>query len=330
MYFRVLIVVTLLKLSECHNSLFGTAELRNPQPRRSRLLSDFVNSNVPNDNSRSAFVPMSIPIKLSRSLPVSSTTIESVQSTASTSSSENSEGPVPTADTMRKYARILKIDAENMNDEQRELLLRIVQRIARLNGANPDEESIDLNVNEGRARRKHRDDRKKKKPSPASDVVADSTKGNAITTSKHRTTPSSGSTKKKVASSSNFIAISTVTAASPTQPTIATKVGKSKVTQANDLTLTNATSMDLGNISTTSIVDVLSTDNARENFYIRRPSPSTITTLHNKIQPQKVSICANSNFIILHAKFKVVIITQKEANPTTTTTKIGNNFLWHL
>lgn len=298
MYFRVLIVVTLLKLSECHNNLFGTAELRNSHQRRSRLLSDFANNNVPNDHSRSAYVPVSIPISLSRSLPASTTTtIEPMQPTSSTSS-EHGEGPVPTADTMRKYARILKIDAENMNEEQRELLLRIVQRIARLNGAKPDEESIDLNGNEGRARRKHRDDRKKKKPSPStgSDVVADSTKGTTNTANtKHRTTPSipssSGSSKKKVAAS-NFIAISTIAAStvSPTQPTIPSKVGKSKVTQANDLTLTNATSMDLGNISTTSIVDVLSTDNARENFYIRRPSPSTITTLHNKIQPQKVSV----------------------------------------
>lgn len=325
MYIHVLMVISLLRLGECHNSLFGTAELRGMLPRRSRLLSDFT-SNIPNDHSRSGFIPAAIPLSSSKStysrslLPTEeSTTVTSVSPpVVSTSPEPINNEPTPTADTMRKYARILKIDTENMNEEQRELLLRIVQRIARLNGARPDEESIDLNVNEGRARRnKHRDDRKKKKPSTtaASDALKNNSTNAAASTSttastsssskKHRTTPashsgsssstssSSGTTtttasKKKVAAS-NYIAISTATA-SPTTPTIATKVGKSKVTPSTDLTMSNATSMDLGNISTTSIVDVLSTDNARENFYIRRPSPSTITALHNKIQPQKVSV----------------------------------------
>lgn len=331
MYIHVLMVISLLKLGECHNSLFGTAELRNALPRRSRLLTDFI-SNIPDDNSRSAFIPVAMPVasqpSYSRSLMPTekSTTEPSVASSIVLTSPApiDSNEPTPTADTMRKYARILKIDTENMNDEQRELLLRIVQRIARLNGARPDEESIDLNVNEGRARRKHRDDRKKKKTTSnaASDVLKNSTtkttnaatasssppSSSSSSTTKHRTTPpsqsasgSSSSTtttrstttasKKKIPSNNNYIAISTVTASATTPTIAATKVGKSKVTPSTDLTLTNATSMDLGNISTTSIVDVLSTDNARENFYIRRPSPSTITSLHNKIQPQKVSVC---------------------------------------
>lgn len=334
MYIHVLMVISLLKLGECHNSLFGTAELRGSLPRRSRLLSDF-SSNIPDDNSRSAFIPAAIPISsssYSRSLlpTEQSTTVTSVSPPIiSTSPAPNNNEPTPTADTMRKYARILKIDTENMNEEQRELLLRIVQRIARLNGARPDEESIDLNVNEGRARRnKHRDDRKKKKTTSnaSSDVLNNSTKTTNSATataavpssSKHRTTPSSQSgssssstttkttttaSKKKVAAS-NYIAISTATA-NPTTPTIATKVGKSKVTPSTDLSMTNATSMDLGNISTTSIVDVLSTDNARENFYIRRPSPSTITSLHNKIQPQKVS-----------RTFSIVLCMQNEKTKT--------------
>lgn len=295
MYFRVLMVVSLLKLGECHNNYVGTAELTSSQPRRSRLLSDFVN-NLPADHSRSSFVPVSIPLSLSRSLPVTEQpTTERSEFTSSPSSqssslspNEHDDGPMPTPDTVRKYARILKIDTDNMNEKQRELLLRIVQRIARLNGAQPDEESIDLNDNEGRARHRNRGDRKKNQKKPSiSDVQSDSLR-TTIAASKHRTTPTihiSNSQKKKVAAS-NHIAIS-----SATMPTIASKSGKSKVTQANDLTLTNASSVDLGNISTTSIVDILSTDNARENFYIRRPSPSTITTLHNKIQPQKVSVC---------------------------------------
>lgn len=318
MYFRVLIVVSLLKLSECYNSnFFGTAELmKNVQPRRSRLLSDFAES-APADHSRSGFVPMSIPLSAARSLPIGNEKPKATEEPKSTEEpqqekaqpTEDEEGPIPTADTMRKYARIFKMDTETLNDKQKLLLQRIVQRIARLNGASPDEESIDLNDNEGRARHKNRDDRKKtqKKPSTTTvEVVTEPTK----TTPKLKTTPStqSGSSttqKKKVASSNNYIAISSAVA-NPTMPTIASKVGKSKVTQANDLTLTNATSVDLGNISTTSIVDILSTDNARENFYIRRPSPSTITTLHNKIQPQKVSVCHIFICSFIHHSFQLI------------------------
>lgn len=331
MYIHILLVVSLLKLGECHNNIFGTNEqTRSFFPRRSRLLSDFM-SNIGSDTSRSGFVPVSIPLSSSRSIPsneqsttTTTTTTTSERSTseqpgefppssstatASPSSVENAEGPMPTADTMRKYARIFRMDTENMNEDQRFLLQKIVQRLARLNGNHPDDGTEDLSDNEARARRKNNDGKKnqKKTPSKTIEVVTNSSR-TTVGASKQKTMPSNqnsggngsgsgGSTnsngtssqKKKVASS-NYISIQTVTA-SPTQPTIASKVGKSKVTQANDFTLANASSVDLGNISTTSIVDILSTDNARENFYIRRPSPSTITTLHNKIQPQKVSVC---------------------------------------
>lgn len=299
-------MISLLKLGECHNNFFGTAELmkNSAQPRRSRLLSDFID-NSPADYSRSGFVPMSIPLtSKARSLPVSSEEPATEEPNQVSESFESDEGPIPTADTMQKYARIFKMDTTTLNEKQKMILQRIVQRIARLNGANPVEESINLNDSEGRARRKNGDDRKKtqKKTSTTTiEVVTEPTRA----TSKHKpsslssnTTSSSSNSaqqKKKVASSNNYISISTVTAR-PTMPTIASKVGKSKVTQANDFTLTNATSIDLGNISTTSIVDILSTDNARENFYVQRPSPSTITTVHNKIQPQKVSSCHISYF----------------------------------
>lgn len=323
-------MVSLLKLGECHNNIFGTNEqTRSFFPRRSRLLSDFM-SNIGSDTSRSGFVPVSIPLSSSRSIPsneqsttTTTTTNErstseqpvefppsSSTATASPSSVENAEGPMPTADTMRKYARIFRMDTENMNEDQRFLLQKIVQRLARLNGNHPDDGTEELSDNEARARRKNNDGKKnqKKTPSKTIEIVTNSSR-TTVGASKQKTMPSNqnsggngsggsssstnsngtSSQKKKVASS-NYISIQTVTA-SPTQPTIASKVGKSKVTQANDFTLANASSVDLGNISTTSIVDILSTDNARENFYIRRPSPSTITTLHNKIQPQKVSVC---------------------------------------
>lgn len=328
MYIHILLVVSLLKLGECHNNIFGTNEqMRNIFPRRSRLLTDFMD-NIPSDTSRSGFVPVSIPLSSSRSIPTDekTTTAEkttskppeptsptpSIPSTTSTPSQtvENEEvGPMPTADTMRKYARIFRMDTENMNADQRFLLQKIVQRLARLNGNHPDDGGEDLGDNEARARRKNNEKKNQKKtPTKTIEVVTNSSRTTAGA-SKQKTMPSnqnsssgSGSSnsngKKKVASS-NYISIPTVTA-SPTQPTIASKVGKSKVTQANDFTLANASSVDLGNISTTSIVDILSTDNARENFYIRRPSPSTITTLHNKIQPQKVSVfvCVCANFYL--------------------------------
>lgn len=329
MYIHILLVVSLLKLGECHNNIFGTNEqMRNIFPRRSRLLTDFMD-NIPSDTSRSGFVPVSIPLSSSsRSIPTDekTTTAEkttskppeptsptpSISSTTSTPSQlvENEEvGPMPTADTMRKYARIFRMDTENMNADQRYLLQKIVQRLARLNGNHSDDGGEDSGDNEARARRKNNERKSQKKTSTKTIEVVTNSSRTTAGASKQKTMPSnqnsssstssSNSNAKKKVASSNYISIPTVTA-SPTQPTIASKVGKSKVTQANDFTLANASSVDLGNISTTSIVDILSTDNARENFYIRRPSPSTITTLHNKIQPQKVSVfvCVCANFYL--------------------------------
>lgn len=306
MYFRVLVVISLLKLSECQ---YGTAELiKFSVPRRSRLLSDFTETQTPPPNYDESVQ--------ARSLPITEKSIDQqLDSTPSSTVDELNDEPVPTADTLRKYARIFKMDTENLNEQQRMLLTKIVQRIARLNGANSDEQSIDLNGNEGRARHRNRDERKKsqKKPHPAQtngDLVPNSSSSTSEPTrsttvaTKSKTNQQSAAQKKKVAASNshNHIAIETtlpfsVTVTEPTVP--ASKSGKMRVTQANDATLSNASSVDLGNITTTSIVNILSTDNARENLYIRRPSPATIAAIHDKL-PSHHKV---SNFISLYIIF---------------------------
>lgn len=269
MYFGVLIMISLLKISECQTNFYGTAELvkQAQQPRRSRLLSDFTEINPATRHDLTTSISA-----------VPSTELSTVESEL------DDDGPIPTVDTLKKYARIFKMDTENLNEKQRVLLQRIVQRIARLNGAQSDEEPMDLGDNEGRARKKNN-----KKP-----IAADSTIGTTNGNTKAKITASTnnnnnnGNQKKKVASS-NTVSNAPI----PTQPTIASnqpKVGKSKVTQANDLTLTNASSVDLGNITTTSIVDILSTDNARENFFVRRPSPASHAAVHDKVPHHKVSL----------------------------------------
>lgn len=300
MYFRVLVVISLLKLSECQ---YGTAELiKFSQPRRSRLLSDFI------DSQESSAVRQTTPSQdqpitaesAPRSLPMTEKLVEQrLDGTATTFAGNNFDNdPVPTADTIRKYARIFKLDTENLNENQRMLLTKLVQRIARLNGAQSGEQSIDLNGNEGRARHRNRDERKKsssKKPSSTAAQQTDTSHMDSVSSSeplRSTTTATKSKTsaqKKKVAASNvqNHISIETTppigsTVTEPTIP-IASKAGKSKVTQANDATLSNANSVDLGNISTTSIVNILSTDNARENLYVRRPSPATIAAVHDKL-----------------------------------------------
>jgi len=239
----VLVIVSLVKLGECQD-FHGTVELM----RRSRLLSDFGD-----DTSRSGFVP-SIPLTVSRSLPVTE------KITEPTEKAENE--PAPTVDTLKKYARIFKMDTENLSDKQKMLLQRIVQRIARLDAGQSDEQGDDI---EGRARNRKKSQKKSNSTTESSVTSTKSTKRKTA--------------QKDVTASSNF-ATFTTTVDLATQPTIP-KVGKSKVTQAT--TLMNASSIDLGNITTTSIVDILSTDNARENFYVRRP---TATNVHHKQQQQ--------------------------------------------
>lgn len=280
MYFLVFVVVSVLQLSECQTNFYGTAELVKPA-RRSRLLSDFVDGNKKEDAATTISA-------------YANPELASIETELS-----DDDGPAPTVDTLRKYARIFKMDTDNLNDKQRMLLQRIVQRIARLNGAESDEETMEMgDDNEGRARRKHRDDRKKANNSKKSSSTTRSPSG-GTTKSTLKTSSASVSTtrpKKKIAAGGSRTTSTTTTTTTAEngsdeiEATSPTKVGKSKVTQANDITLTSANGVDLGNISTTSIVNILSTvDNARESFYVRRPSPATVTAVHSKVPHHKVS-----------------------------------------
>lgn len=274
MYLLVFMVICVLQLSECQTNFYGTAELVKPA-RRSRLLSDFVDANKKQDSATTISA-------------YANPDLASIETELS-----DDDGPTPTVDTLRKYARIFKMDTDNLNDKQRMLLQRIVQRIARLNGAESDEETMDMGDNEGRARRKHRDDRKKannKKSSsttarPSGGTLKSTTKSATLTTRPKKKIAAGGSTTSTTQTTANGSeSLHSIEATSPT------KVGKMKVTQANDITLTSANGVDLGNISTTSIVNILSTvDNARESFYVRRPSPATVTAVHSKVPHHKVS-----------------------------------------
>lgn len=290
MYCLAFVLVSLLQFSQCQHNFYGTAELvRYSQPRRSRLLSDFGDAGAPQE-------------------PATTITAYANPELASIESELDDDGPTPTADTLRKYARIFKMDTDNLNDKQRMLLQRIVQRIARLNGAESDEATMDLDETEGRARRKHRDDRKKanasKKSSTTRAPIGPSSGGGGVATTRATTKTTKGSTarpKKRPATGATALTTNATDALHPAEATAPSKAGKSKVTQANDLTLTSANGVDLGNISTTSIVNILSTDNARESFFVRRPSPATATAVHSKVPHHKVSgraICSPSFFFI--------------------------------
>lgn len=232
---------------KCQNDFYGTVELVKHAPRRSRLLSDFVVGER---------VPKSIPL----SAPSTPSTSQTTTTTTTTSNDdETSAAPVrPTIDTLKRYARIFKMDTKNLTEQQRILLERIVERVARLGGSLEDIENVegaeanDIIGSEGRAR--HRNVRKNTSKKSKTDD------NNHITIETTQPTPN--------------VPASTKTTKRATAGIIAQKAkgGKSKVTQANEMTMLNETAVDLGNITTTSIVNILSTDNARENVFARRPS----------------------------------------------------------
>lgn len=252
MYIRVFVIMLLMKLDECHyeNNFYGTAELMQA-PRRSRLLSDF-----------SDRIPKSLEPLTSSSIPV--TTPEPSPSTAK-----------PTVDTLKRYARIFKMDMKTLTEQQKILLERIVERVARLGGnVEPTESNIDeqesVSFDEGRARNKNKKNIVKKNKIEI--------ETNIPTISSTTPTPSiklMASTKSTNTKSTNTKTIKRTTTGVVSHKS---KGGKSKVTHMNDPANANVTAVDLGNITTTSIVNILSTDNAREQLYSRRPP-----TTHDKL-----------------------------------------------
>lgn len=306
MYFRVFLLVLFLNNFKCQqngNGFYGTVELVKQSPRRSRLLSDFVN---PSPEARSS-APHPIHIPLSPSpTPSSQSSSPSAQSEPATSASFPTtisaapDLPVkPTIDTLRKYGKIFKMDTKYLTPQQRSLLERIVDRVARLGGnlelsdnitsvnRTQANETVD-NESEGRARARNNRKKSGKKSNNAS-KSSESTDESG--TEAETSAASSASTVPFTATASSVKAMKRTTAGIIAHPTktvgaSATKVGKSKVTQTHNLTQlkSNSTNMELGNITTTSIVDSLSKDNARENVYNRRPDKTVTTTIPNANQ----------------------------------------------
>lgn len=241
MLVRVVVLVLLVKLAECsfeNNNYYGTAELVQA-PRRSRLLSDFADR---------------MPKSLATTAPLISSTAEPSPPSAK-----------PTMDTLKRYARIFKMDVKTLTEQQKILLERIVERVARLGGSFEPTETAEVDENglaaeEGRARNKNK---------------KNATKVNKIEMEPPSSTTPTPATKATGTKSANAKTVKRTTSGVISQKL---KGGKSKVTQANDLASANATAVDLGNITTTSIVNILSTDNARESLYSRRPP-----TTHDKL-----------------------------------------------
>lgn len=246
---------------KCQNDFYGTVELVKHAPRRSRLLSDFVAGER---------MPKSIPL----SMP---STPANADATSSIETLPSSQPVRPTIDTLKRYARIFKMDTQNLTEQQRILLERIVERVARLGGSLEDIENVDdvsttadandIVGNEGRARQRNvRKNANKKSKTDDNNHISI-----VETTEPTPTAPTSTKTIKRA--SAGIIAHKA-------------KGGKSKVTQANEMTMSNLTAVDLGNITTTSIVNILSTDaNARENVFARRPSspPPSSSSPHEKV-----------------------------------------------
>lgn len=277
---RTIVLIWLMMVMDwncckCQNDFYGTVELVKHAPRRSRLLSDFVvGERVPKS------VPLSVPAT------PSTTSTESIDDTSTLP-------PVrPTIDTLKRYARIFKMDTKNLTEQQRILLERIVERVARLGGSLEDidnaeaSDANDIVGNEGRARQRNvrKNANKKTKTDDNHHISIE-------TTQPTPTAPTSTKTIKRA--TAGIIAHKA-------------KGGKSKVTQANEMTMSNVTAVDLGNITTTSIVNILSTDNARENVFARRPSvqPPSLSP-HEKIVPatnSKVSTTHHSRYVKNHRK----------------------------
>lgn len=264
MYFRVLILVVCFTWCQCQtptgNGFYGTVELVK-NGRRSRLLSDFVDGATP------------------AAAPPSNADAIAKPPTMATPNTSTQKVRTQTSERMLKnYGNIFQLDPKNLTDKQRVLLERIVERVARLGGslepenAGPSAIGDDKDQVESRARHRNRNVRKNQtKVAQATQATqsvqeeqqrAESAAAHA--TASQDTVPTT--TKAIKRTTVGIIAHPTKAVTSST-----TKVGKSKVTQASSYLRPNATDVVLGNITTTSIVDSLSKDNAREDLYNRRP-----------------------------------------------------------
>lgn len=264
-----------LNYCKCQSEFYGTVELVKNAPRRSRLLSDFVN-NERMPKLAAAEVASEAPPNPSQLTPSTIQTLLTDDGASVTPAAAR-----PTIDTLKRYARIFKMDTKNLTDQQRVLLERIVERVARLGGSLDDienaatSEANDVVSNEGRARQRNVRKNTGKK------TKGDETKH--ITIEMTQATPTQPTSMKAIKRATAGIIAHKA------------KGGKSKVTQANEMTMSNVTAVDLGNITTTSIVNILSTDNARENVFARRPSiqPPSSSPLEKLVPASNGKVSSN-------------------------------------
>lgn len=275
MYVRVLILVVCLNVCQCqtqNGNGYGTVELVKHN-RRSRLLSDFVDGSTTAGRS----VP---PVQSAPAVPASPLNMPVPRSPApQANAAATGRNPrIPSTERMlQNYGNIFQMDTKNLTDKQRTLLERIVERVARLGGSLEPENDVptdDDNLNESRARHRNRNVRKNVAKSSVPAAVA----APAVGTNEAKDLNLSQLSSTTAGSTTTTKTIKRTTAgiiAHPTKPVSSstTKVGKSKVTQASSFNQLrpNSTEVVLGNITTTSIVDSLSKDNAREDLYNRRP-----------------------------------------------------------
>lgn len=152
-------------------------------------------------------------------------------------------------ETIREYGQLLQMDTKNFSDQQKVLLEKIVERVARLGGANIKVDSANVtktNENEGRGNKnrlkKNSHNKNQSAPTKAA-IKHDQHDANGKLTVKHNIPP-------KINDSQMI---------------------KMQVNNNNDGAIkANVTDVMFGNITTSSIVDSLSSDNAREDIEMKK------------------------------------------------------------
>lgn len=211
-------------------------------------------------------------------------------------------------DTVREYGHLLQMDTTNFSEQQKALLEKIVERVARLSGALDDStddtpSSLD-NESQGRGN-KSRGKKNSHKVAAQKQIVASDLEA---TTNTAETKTLIKNEHAKQTTATTIIASdsgkTTVKNSNKTTPIVAQKTTntgnhhKIKPNNSNGSMKANMTEVYFGNITTSSIVDSLSADNAREDIYVnRRPGSTAATAIvdKNKI---KVSLCEIIFFFI--------------------------------
>lgn len=229
----------------------GTAELLPSNARRSRLSRDFVPSQSDPVGTSSA-VPKPIEDE-----PVTTERISKLSD-----------------DTVREYGNLLQMDTKNFSEKQKALLERIVERVARLSGSagvetNGTTSDDQVNENEGRGNKNRL---KKNSLKSSSQTKLDST------------VPATENVKVTIKASAGkplivVPVIADLKAASNKQRHKIHAASVAAVNGNGGQKAQNVTEVIFGNITTSSIVDSLSTDNvAREDIYVKKRPASTAAT----------------------------------------------------